>query len=164
MKKIINTLFLVTGFFSLLAQTAEEIIDKVRMKLARVNDYEATGKMKTNVAFMKAPMATVKIYFKKPNKIRISNENGISFIPRGSVNINMGTIFMNTGGFDIIDMGKESGTNLRVLKLLPKDENSDVVLSTLYIDEARSLIKKAKTTTRENGTYELEMKYGKYAD
>jgi hypothetical protein len=37
-------------------------------------------------------------------------------------------------------------------------------LSTLYIDEAQSLIRKAKTTTRENGTYELEMSYGKYAD
>jgi hypothetical protein len=46
---------------------------------------------------------------------------------------------------------------------LPKDDNSDVVLSTVYIDEAQLLIKKAKTTTKENGTYELEMVYGKYA-
>ena len=64
----------------------------------------------------------------------------------------------------MIDMGKESKTNLRIIKLLPKDENSEVVLSTLYIDETLSLIKKAKTTTKENGTYELEMSYGKYAD
>jgi outer membrane lipoprotein-sorting protein len=61
-------------------------------------------------------------------------------------------------------MGKEVKTNLRIIKLLPKDENSEVVLSTLYIDEAQSLIKKAKTTTKENGTYELEMSYGKYAE
>ncbi len=63
----------------------------------------------------------------------------------------------------MIDMGKEAGTNLRIIKLLPKDENADVVLSTVYIDETLSLIKKAKTTTKENGTYELEMTYGKYA-
>jgi hypothetical protein len=37
------------------------------------------------------------------------------------------------------------------------------VLSTIYIDEANLLIKKAKTTTRENGSYELEMTYGKYS-
>ena len=46
---------------------------------------------------------------------------------------------------------------------MPTDDNSDVVLSTVYIDEATSLIKKAKTTTKDNGTYELEMTYGKYA-
>jgi outer membrane lipoprotein-sorting protein len=148
-----------------IAQSPEEIVNKVKDKLAQVNDYEAKGKMKTNVVFIKVPVATVKIYFKKPNKLHIINESGISFIPRGSVNINLNTIFLNDNAtFDIIDLGKEAGSGLRILKLLPKDEAADVVLSTLYIDEARSLIMKAKTTTRENGTYELEMSYGKYAN
>lgn len=148
---------------SLHAQTAEEVIQKVRAKLDKVNDYEAKGKMKTNVIFIKAPIATVKIYYKKPNKLRINNEKGISFIPKGSVNINLGNIFVNTTGFDIIDAGKDSGSGLRIIKMLPKDENADIVLSTLYIDETQSLIRKSKTTTKENGTYELEMTYGKYA-
>jgi outer membrane lipoprotein-sorting protein len=167
--KISNKIGLFLPFVVLLMaakrmDTAEEIIQKVKEKLDKVNDYEAKGKMKTNVAFIKAPIATVKVYFKKPNKLRINNESGISFIPKGSVNINMNTIFVNTEGFDIIDMGTEKTTNLRIIKLLPKDENSDVVLSTVYIDETQSLIKKAKTTTKENGTYELEMTYGKYAE
>lgn len=162
MKKSLILLFMLSSCL-LSAQTAEEIIGKVKAKLDKVNDYEATGKMKTNVIFIKAPIANVKVYYKKPNKLRVNNENGISFIPKGSVNINLNNIFINTTGFDIIDMGKEAGTNLRIIKLLPKDENAEVVLSTVYIDETQSLIKKAKTTTKENGTYELEMTYGKYA-
>jgi outer membrane lipoprotein-sorting protein len=151
--------------FSIRAQTAEEVVQKVRSKLDKVNDYEAKGKMKTNVVFIKAPIATVKIYYKKPNKLRINNEGGLSFIPKGTININLNNIFMNgPGSYDIIDLGKESNSNLRVIKLLPKDENSDVVLSTLYIDETQSLIKKSKTTTKDNGTYELEMTYGKYTE
>jgi outer membrane lipoprotein-sorting protein len=165
MKKII---FLVSSliFFSMMAkaQTVEEIIEKVKAKLDKVNDYEAKGKMKTNVAFIKAPIATVKVYYKKPNKLRINNESGISFIPKGSVNINLNNMFTNTEGFDIIDAGTEAGSGLRIIKLLPKDDDADVVLSTLYIDETQSLIKKAKTTTKENGTYELEMTYGKYSE
>lgn len=162
MKKSLILLFMLSSYL-LSAQTAEEIINKVKAKLDKVNDYEATGKMKTNVIFIKAPVANVKVYYKKPNKLRVNNENGISFIPKGSVNINLNNIFINTTGFDMIDVGKESGTSLRIIKLLPKDENADVVLSTVYIDETLSLIKKAKTTTKENGTYELEMTYGKYA-
>jgi len=145
------------------AQTADELIIKVREKLDKVNDYEAKATMKTNVIFIKAPIARVKVYYKKPDKLRIKNESGISFVPKGSVNINMNNIFVNTTSFDVIDVGKESGSNLRILKLLPKNEDADVVLSTIYIDETQFLIKKAKTTTKENGTYELEMTYGKYA-
>jgi hypothetical protein len=162
MKKLVVLVFL-TASSLLYAQTAEELISSVKARLDKVNDYEANGKMKTNVIFIKAPIATVKVYYKKPNRLRINNESGISFIPKGSVNINLSNIFLNTTGFDIIDMGKESGTNLRIIKLLPKDENAEVVLSTVYIDESQLLIKKAKTTTKENGTYELEMTYGKYA-
>ncbi len=162
-KSLLLSLVLLTVFI-VNAQTAEEIIQKVKTKLEKVNDYEAKGKMKTNVVFIKAPIANVKVFYKKPNKLRINNESGISFIPKGSVNINLNNIFINTSGFDMIDMGKENKTNLRIIKLLPKDENAEVVLSTLYIDETLSLIKKAKTTTKENGTYELEMSYGKYAD
>lgn len=145
------------------AQTAGELIEQVKAKLDKVNDYQASGKMKTNVIFIKAPIANVKVYYKKPNRLRINNESGISFIPKGSVNINLNNIFINTTGFDIIDVGKEDKTNFRIIKLLPKDENAEVVLSTLYIDEKLSLIRKAKTTTKENGTYELEMSYGNYA-
>lgn len=146
------------------AQTVEKLMEQVKAKIDKVNDYEATGKMKTNVVFIKAPVAKVRIFFKKPNKLRIKNETGISFIPKGSVNINLGNIFSASGNYDIIDAGKESNTGLRVIKLLPKDENADVVLSTLYIDEKQLLVKKSKTTTKENGTYELEMEYGKYAE
>jgi outer membrane lipoprotein-sorting protein len=164
MKKIVLVLLMLSTVLFAKAQSVEEVINRVKAKLDKVNDYEAKGKMKTNVVFIKAPIASVKVYYKKPNKLRINNESGISFIPKGSVNINLNNLFVNTTGFDMIDMGKEAKTNLRIIKLLPKDENAEVVLSTLYIDETQSLIKKSKTTTKENGTYELEMSYGKYAE
>jgi hypothetical protein len=146
------------------AQTAAEIVQQVKTKLEKVNDYTADATLKTNVTFIKAPVANIKIYFKKPDEFKIINKSGISFIPKGSVNINLSNIFVNTGEFDIIDVGKDIGTGLRIIKLLPKNDTADVVLSTLYIDEKNMLIKKSKTTTKENGTYELEMSYGKYSD
>ncbi len=162
MTKKLFALFVMIFTFSVMkAQTPGELLEKIKLKLNSVNDYQADGKMKTNVIFIKAPVANVKVYFKKPDMLRIRNEKGISFIPKGSVNVNLGSLFINNTGYDIIDMGNQDG--LRVLKLLPKDENSDIVLSTLYIDEKGLLVKKARTTTKESGTYELEMSYGKYA-
>ena len=145
------------------AQTADEIVQKIKMKLEKINDYEAEGKMKTNVAFIKAPVAAVKVFYKKPDKLLILNESGISFIPKGSVNISINNVFVNMQAFDIIDAGKDN-TGLRVIKLLPRNDTADIVLSTLYVDEKNMLVKKSKTTTKENGTYELEMNYGKFSE
>jgi outer membrane lipoprotein-sorting protein len=156
---IISVLFL---FYQVSAQSPQELINKIKAKLEKVNDYTAKGKLKTNVVFIKAPIASVKVYYKKPDKMKIVNENGISFIPKGSVNINLAKFLSGPGNYEIVDAGIELSTGLRILKLLPSDENSEIVLSTLYIDEKAELIKKAKNTTRDNGTYELEMTYGKY--
>lgn len=153
-------------FFSLLnasGQSGADVIQKIKTKLEKINDYEAEGKMKTNVAFIKAPVATVKVFYKKPDKLLILNESGISFIPKGSVNIGINSVFVNMNAFDIIDAGRDK-EGLRVLKLLPKEDTADIVLSTLYIDEKNMVVKKSKTTTRENGTYELDMSYAKYLE
>lgn len=145
------------------AQDANELVKKVQAKLQTVNDYEASGTMKTNVTFLKVPQANVKIYFKKPNKLKIKSEKGISFVPKGAVSINLNNLVAGNN-YTVIDAGsdKVDGQAVKVVKLLPSDDNADVVLSILYIDAANQVIKKAKTTTRDNGTYELVMTYGKY--
>ena len=163
MKKIFTIILAWALIDQLSAQTPSELVDKIKTKLEKVNDYTAKGKLKTNVIFIKAPIASVNVYYKKPDKMKIVNEKGISFIPKGSVNINLAKFISGSGNYEIVDAGKEPVTGLRILKLLPTDENSDIVLSTLYIDEKNELVEKAKNTTRDNGTYELEMTYGRYA-
>ncbi len=146
------------------AQTAEELVRTVKSKLDRVNNYSATGKMKTNVIFLKAPIAKVNVYFKKPDQLRILNEKGISFIPKGSMNMDLSQLFIDPAGFDLLDLGNDKKTGWRIIKLLPRDPAAEVVLSTIYVDAATGLIRRSSTTTRENGTFELEMSYGAFAE
>ena len=145
------------------SQDANILLKQVKATMDKVNDYEARGSMKTNVTFLKVPEAVVKIYFKKPDKLKIKNEKGISFVPKGAVSINLNSILAGNN-YTVIDAGVDKSATgvLRVIKLLQIDDNDNIVLSTLYIDEANSVIKKAKTTTRDNGSYELNMTYGKY--
>lgn len=145
------------------AQDIKQIISDVKKKIELVSDYEAIGKMKTNVAFLKIPIANIRLFFKRPNKLKLKSEKGVSFIPKGAMSLNMNNLFLENN-YTIIDAGTEKiGTKLlRVARLLPNDDNSEIVLSTLYIDPTNSVIIKSKTTTRENGTYELEMVYNNY--
>ncbi len=146
------------------AQDMNALVKRVKTKLDLVNDYEADGNMKTDVSFIKAPIGKVKVYFKKPNLFRLKKNGGISLLPKGGVSVNMSSLIA-TNDFVAIAAGESmvNGTNTKVVKLLPSNDNSDIVLTTLYIDEPNLLVKKAITTTKENGTYEMEMRYGAFA-
>ena len=164
LKQLFFTVFIGSSALLCTAQEINTLVLKAKQKIEKVNDYQAIGRMKTNVTFLKVPITNVKVYFKKPNKLKVKSEKGVSFIPKGAVSINMNNILAGND-YTIIDAGVEKLGNVpvRIARLLPNNDNNDVVLSTLYIDAASSLILKAKTTTRDNGTYELEMTYGKYA-
>jgi outer membrane lipoprotein-sorting protein len=164
-KLLLISLSTVVCQLSAYSQDASALIKKVKAKLDKVNDYVAEGKMKTDVAFIKAPSGKVKVFFKKPNKFKLKRDGGISILPKGGVSVNMSSV-LASNNYTALQAGETnmSGTKVIVIKLLPNDDNSDVVLTTLYVDEANLLIRKANTTTRENGTYEMEMNYGKYAD
>lgn len=145
-------------------QDVNTLVAKVKAKLDVVNDYTAEGKMKTDVAFIKAPVGSVKVFYKKPNKFRLQRNGGISVLPKGGININIGNMIVADGYVAIdggvVEIGK---SKTRMVKLLPTADNNDIILSTLFIDEANLLIVKSITSTRESGTYEMEMLYGKYA-
>jgi hypothetical protein len=145
------------------SQSIDQLVKSVRERLDKVADYEAVGKMKTNVSFLKIPVSQVSIFYKKPNKLKLKSSKGFSFLPKGAVNINMNQLLQDKN-YTVIDAGKEilNGITTRVAKLIPLTEESDVVISTVYIDPVNEVIVKSKTTTKENGTFELNMAYGKY--
>lgn len=146
------------------AQDMAALVNKVKEKLAKVNDYTAEGTLKTDVTFIKAPAGKVKVYYKKPDKFKLKKDGGISILPRGGVSINISSITA-TDNAVALAAGETTlnGVKAKIVKMIPTDESSEVVLSTLYIDEINLLVLKAVTTTRENGTYEMDMTYGKYS-
>lgn len=161
---LLTSLALILCSQSLLAQDTEKLLEKVKAKLAGVTDYQAEGIMKTDVSFMKVPESKVTVYFKKPDRFKIKKQDGISIVPKGGVNINLSSLFSDNR-YTAVAAGTGAVNNVAttIIKLLPLDEKSEVVVSTLYIDEKESLIRKTVITTRENGTYEMELDYGKYS-
>ena len=138
---------------------------KVSKKLALVNDYVGEGVMKTDVSFIKASLGKVKVYFKKPNLLKVKKDGGISLLPKGGVSLTINTL-LNTKQYSTISAGTQvlNGKTLTVLKLIPTDENLDWVIATLWIDPVEALVYKTATTTKENGSYEITMQYGAYAN
>jgi hypothetical protein len=160
-------LLLLIGAFTVglsFSQSAEEMAAKLKSKLLSVKDYEAKGMLKTDVAFLKLPISAVRIFYKFPDLFRIKKDGGISVLPKGGIRINMNSL-ITEGNYTSLSAGRIvwKGSDLAILKLIPNGESSDIVLTTLYVDDKAMLIRRAITTTKDNGTYEREMEYGKYA-
>jgi outer membrane lipoprotein-sorting protein len=165
MKFIWFCVALLLSVSNLQAQDATTLVNKVKAKLDKVNDYQAEGKMKIDVSFIDAPESKVTIYYKKPDKFKVKKSGGISILPKGGVSINLSTL-LSGASYEVVPAKDVvvDGTVTKVVKLLPSEENSDVVLTTLYIEEKSSVIRKAIVTTRESGTYEINLTYGKFTD
>ena len=160
-------LLLLIGVFAVglsYSQSADAVVAKLKSKLLSVKDYEAKGMLKTDVAFLKLPISTVRIFYKFPDLFRIKKDGGISVLPKGGIRINMNSL-ITEGNYTSLSAGRIvwKDADLAVLKLIPNGESSDIVLTTLYVDDKAMLIRRAITTTKDNGTYEMEMEYGKYA-
>ena len=159
-------IFLFSIFSSLLfSQDEKALIKADKTKLDKVVDYQAKGRMSVDVSFINAPASNVMVYYKKPNRFKINKEGGISILPKGGVSVNINSL-LTGDDYAVVPAGSVliKGITAKVIKLLPLAETSDVVLTTLYVDEKALLIRKATITTKESGSYEMELDFGKYAE
>ncbi|MBD0352038.1 MAG: hypothetical protein ICV65_12870 [Flavisolibacter sp.] len=165
MKNIFATCCFLLLFVPVLyAQNEAALVKAVKAKLDKVNDYQASGRMKVDISFVNAPPSNVTVYYKRPNHFKVKKENGISILPKGGVSININSL-LSTDQYTVVPAGTAvvKAIPVRVVKLLPLNEESDIVLTTLFIDEKNLLIRKSTVTTKESGSYEIELDYGKYA-
>src|ERR1700751_571979 len=92
MKKILFALLFISCSLLGRSQDLAPLVNKVKAKLDQVNDYTADGVLKTDVAFIKAPVSRIKMYYKKPDQFRLKKDNGISVLPKGGISINMSNV------------------------------------------------------------------------
>src|SRR5690349_5238994 len=152
--KVLCFFFIFFSATSLLAQSEEALLQKVRARMDKVNDYTASGQLSLDVSFISAPPSSITVFYKKPNRFKIKKTDGISILPKGGVSVNTASLLIGDsyqsvpGGTSVVD-----GIPTTIVKLIPTADNSDVVLSVLHIDEKAAVIRKAAVTTKDRGTY-----------
>jgi hypothetical protein len=163
MKKII--FLIITIFFAASAQSKnpDEILNKVKENFARINDYSVNISVKVDVSFLKVPQTNAIIYFKKPDKIKLYSKDfallpkeGLDFSPLGILKRKYTAIFDKD---TLINNRKVS-----VIKVIPLSDESNVILTTLWIDQEKNIILKAESATKVNGTFLMEFNYDNSPD
>jgi hypothetical protein len=165
MKTLLFVMAMVISISSAKAIDSTVLFESMKQKVFTVRDYSADVKMKINVHYMKVPTLKGKMYFKSPDKLRLERRGGLSLMPKKNINLTLSNL-IPTGKVTVIDLGyvEYHGKKMHVIKVIPDDDNSTIILAKLWIDESELLAVRTETTTRNDGTIAMEMVYGKYKE
>lgn len=154
---IVLMLFTLT---SIIAQSknSEEIINGIVVNFNKVKDYQVDVNIKVDVEFLKVPNSKAKIYFKQPDKVHLESE-GFALLPKDGLDFSPSILAKKnyTAIYEkevILD-----GVNTSIVKIIPTGDQGNVILSTLWIDQKKQLIRKVESTTKTNGTFTINFSY-----
>lgn len=160
--KIFSFVFLLSIVAFSQSKDPEAILNKVKAEFSKIEDYTVDVKIKVDVDFLKMPDREAKIYFKKPDKIHIQSEGfamlpkeGLNFSPFGLLNSNYTSFYVREDTLN--------GIVTSVIKVIPLEGRSDVILSTLWVDTKRDLILKVESSRKPEGTFTIDLDYLKTA-
>ncbi len=156
-KNIIILLFITAASFAQNLKP-EDVLEKVKENFGRVNDYEVNVNIKVDVNFLKVPESKATIFYKKPDKIRLKSE-GFALLPKEGLNFSPYS-FLQGDYTAIFDKEQEvDGRPCYSVKIIPLGDRGDLILTTLFIDKERFIIRKIESTTKTNGTFSIDLKY-----
>lgn len=157
MKYLLAMLFFVQVGFAQ-SKDGQEIIDKVKKKFGEVKDYQVDVKIIVDVNFLKVPPTEAKIFFKQPDKVKIKSQ-GFAMLPKEGLNFTPQSLFQKayTSFYERDEV--VGGVNCAVVKVIPLGEVNEVILSTIWIDKQKYVIRKVESTTKMNGTFLIDLDY-----
>jgi outer membrane lipoprotein-sorting protein len=159
MKKVFFVI-LCLSITNLFAQSkdAAKILDAIKQKFAKINDYQVDVNIKVDVNFIKMPDRKAKLYFKQPDKTKFQAEGfallpkqGFSFSPVQLLKDDYSAIYVRS---EVID-----GKKVDVIKIIPDSDTSDIVLSTLWVDQSINAMRKVETIGKKSGNITIDFKY-----
>jgi outer membrane lipoprotein-sorting protein len=161
-KAVVKITFITFLIFSykLQAQISEPklLLDSINSKLNKVNDYSADVKIKLNVSFIKIPVKEAKVFYKKPDKIKMKS-TGFALLPKKGINFSLAALLNKS--YTSVWIKKEliNGNNCDVIKIIPLTEEQDILLATVWIDRKKQLLLRVDANTKSNGSFLIDFVY-----
>ena len=153
-------LFIVSVSF-LYAKDPNIILDKVKNKLNKVNDYSVDITIDVNADFVQMPPRKAQVFFKKPEKMRIKSD-GFAILPKQGINFSPVKFLNNEYDAIYIKSEKLNSTQVDVIKIIPRSDSSEITLATVWVDEVNNIIRKIEAVTNRGGAFTMQFDYSSF--
>jgi len=141
----------------------DELIKNLKTEFNRVKDYQVNVKIKVDASMLKMPEMNAEFFFKQPDKTHITSSS-FAMIPKQGVNFS--PVSFLKGEFKAVFARNENidGRELAVIKVIPLNENSDVLLTTIWVDQKKNVVRKLESTAKGSGTFNVDFSYDENMD
>lgn len=158
MKIIIAILLVLSTIGFSQSKDPDEILKTVIKNFDRVQDYVVDVNIKVDVQGVKVPETKAKIYFKQPDKIHLESE-GFAMLPKDGMLFSPSSL-LKKDYTAIYEKDVElNGAKVSVIKVIPSGDQSEIILSTLWIDQNKKMVRKIESTTKSDGTFAIDINY-----
>lgn len=157
-KNIFLVLFITPFFSNAQIENPKGLLDSLKNKLNKVNDYSAKVKINLNVTFIKIPVREAVVFYKKPDKIKMKAK-GFAMLPKQGVNFSLVDLLNKPYTAVWIKQEKVNNKVCEVIKIIPLDDQPEIIVATAYIERASKLLYKIDANTAKNGSFKLDFNY-----
>jgi len=136
----------------------DEILEKVKSKLESFQDYQVDLSIKVDMEFLRIPNVFSKVYFKQPDKMKMESDD-FAVLPKEGVNFSPAQLLQNDYSAIYVKEDTLDKNNVDVIKIIPLEDSLGIVLTTLWIDTQKDIVRKIETTTKNRGTFQIRLFY-----
>lgn len=157
MKIFIILLFIIQNVIYGQEKNAEKIIERVKANFDLINDYVVEIKGKVDLPDAVIPELRAKIYFKKPDKMKIESES-FMIIPKQTIRFNPEILYEKD--FSSLITGEVEIDNIKhyVIKLISNNPDIEEVV-TVWVNSKNFTIRKMIVIGSRIGKVEIEFLY-----
>jgi hypothetical protein len=134
------------------------IIDTMKYYVEQVIDYSADLEIDVDVDFINMPSKHARIYYKKPDKIKIKSDEFFMFPKRGLKN-RMTEILDEPYTAIYLDQEIIREELHHVIRVVPMGRKPDIILATWWINCNSFLISRSESNTRNDGSFLVDLFY-----
>ncbi len=161
LNKTLTTLFVLFLSTTLFAQdrNPKELLDIIQSDFEKIKDYSVDIEIIIDMDFVDAPNSNAKLFFKQPDKVKIESE-GFAIIPKQGLTFSPSELLTDSYSAIYIKSEILDSFMVDIIKVIPLEDSSDILLSTLWVDPLYSVIRKIESVTKKMGTITIYLEYG----
>lgn len=158
MKQLLIFILILSSSITLAQSSADDILKNLQKKLTSTGKYEVNINIKIDVKFIKIKNRTGKMFFYPPDSIRFKID-GFAFLPKKGFNSQLSSL--TSQNVTALSMGQEkiNGISCEVIKVIPLDINSEIVLAQIWVDKTKNRMMKMTTITKSQGSSSTDFEY-----
>jgi len=160
---MIKQIFILTLCFIGLYCNAENnnpnnILESIKNNYLKIKDYSADINVNVQVDFIEIPDKSAKIYYKHPDKIKYKSDDFL-LLPKKGFELSINELLKYQYSAIYIKKDTISESIYDVIKIIPHDTKSEIILATLWISIIDTSIYKIDFNTKKAGNFIINFYY-----